>query len=173
MKNLFLFPLIFTLTLTSAAQHPWELGPEYMMPIGKGYKSNIAGLRYENFNSKTSFSLGITYHFSARDSYGGFKGYGMWAGFRNSFGDNISGSDAFVGLRVLFAFENYEGKTNLGSLMFTPMGEVGWHFLFGDHFFTTPSVGYGYQIKVTKEHNTRDQDEGGRIIPGLAAGYRF
>ena len=173
MKNLFLFLVISAVTLTSSAQNPWELGGEYMMPIGKGYKSNIAGLRYETFNNKTSFSIGITYHFSPRDSYGGFKGYGMFAGIRNSFGDNISGSDAFVGLRVLFAFENYEGKTNLGSLMFTPIGEVGWHFLFGDHFFTTPSIGYGYQIKVTKEHNTRDQDEGGRIIPGLAAGYRF
>ena len=173
MKNLFLFLLISALSLTSVAQNPSELGADYMMPIGKGYKSNIAGVRYENFNSKTSFSIGITYHFSARDSYGGFKGYGMWAGFRKSFGDNISGSDGFIGLRALFAFENFEGKTNLGSLMFTPIGEVGWHFLFGDHFFTTPSVGYGYQIKVTKEHNTRDQDEGGRIIPGLSAGYRF
>lgn len=173
MKTISLLLLSPVFALSVSAQHPWELGPEYMMPIGKGYKSNIAGLRYENFNSKTSFSIGITYHFSARDSYGGFKGYGMWAGFRNSFGDNVSGSDAFVGLRVLFAFENYDGKTNLGSLMFTPIGEVGWHFLFGDHFFTTPSIGYGYQIKVTKEYNTRDQDEGGRFIPGLSAGYRF
>jgi hypothetical protein len=173
MKNLLLFVLFFALTLISKAQNPWELGGEYMMPIGKGYKSNIAGLRYENFNSKTSFSLGITYHFSARDSYGGFKGYGLYAGFRNSFGNNTSGSNPFIGLRVLFAFENYEGKTNLGSLMFTPIGEAGYHFLFGDHFFTTPSIGCGYQIKVTKEYNTRDQDVGGRIIPGLATGYRF
>ena len=90
--------------------------------------------------------------------------------FRNSFGNNTSGSDPFIGLRVLFAFENFEGKTNLGSLMFTPIGEAGCHFVFGDHFFTTPSIGYGYQIKVTKEHNTRDQDEGGRIIPGSFGG---
>ena len=97
----------------------------------------------------------------------------MWAGFRNSFGSNTSGSKPFIGLRVLFAFENFDGKTNLGSLMFTPIGEAGYHFLFGDHFFTTPSIAYGYQIKVTKEYNTRDQDQGGRIIPGLSAGYRF
>lgn len=174
MKNLLLFLFSSALALTSAAQNPWELGGHYMIPIGKGYKSNIAGLHYENFNSKTSFSIGITYHFSARDSYGGFKGYGMWAGFRNSFGSDGYGADnAFIGLRVLFAFENFDGKTNLGSLMFTPIGEVGYHFLFGEHFFTTPSIGYGYQIKITKEYNTRDQDEGGRIIPGLAAGYRF
>jgi hypothetical protein len=31
--------------------------------------------------------------------------------------------------------------------MFTPIGEAGYHFLFGDHFFTTPSIGYGYPNK--------------------------
>jgi hypothetical protein len=47
------------------------------------------------------------------------KGYGLWAGYRNSFGDNIPVAVMpFIGLRVLFAFENFEGKTNLGSLMF-------------------------------------------------------
>jgi len=73
MKNLFLLLLIFALTLTSAAQNPSELGAEYMKPMGKGYKSNIVGVHYESFNDKTSFSIGITYHFSARDSYGGLK----------------------------------------------------------------------------------------------------
>ena len=173
MKNLVLFLVFIAFILPGYAQNPWELGAEYMMPIGKGYKSNIAGLRYENFNNKISFSAGITYHFSSRDAYGGFRGYGIYAGFRNSFGNSTSGSNPFIGLRVLFALENFEGKTNLGSLMFTPIGEAGYHFVFGDHFFTTPSIGYGYQIKVTKEYNTRDQDVGGRIIPGLAAGYRF
>jgi hypothetical protein len=144
-----------------------------MHPIGKGYKSNIVALRYEHFSNKTSFSVGFTYHFSGREAYSGFKGYGMFAGFRNSFGDNTSGSDPFIGLRVIFAFENFEGKTNLGSLMFTPIGEAGYHFVFGEHFFTTPSIAYGYQIKITKEYNSRDDDVGGRIIPGLAAGYRF
>ncbi|HET6767281.1 MAG TPA: hypothetical protein VFH08_07780 [Chitinophagaceae bacterium] len=173
MKNLVLSALVSALCLAASAQNPWELGAEYMKPIGKGYKSNIVGPRYENFNNKTSFSVGITYHFSPKDAYGGFKGYGMYAGFRQGFGHLNSDSNPFIGLRVLFAFENFEGKTNLGSLMFTPIGEAGYHFVFGDHIFTTPSIGYGYQLKVTKEHNTRDQDEGGRIIPGLSAGYRF
>ena len=173
MKNLFLLASTFILTFACSAQKPWELGAEYMRPMGKGYKSNIAGVRYENFNTKTSFSIGITYHISPRDAYGGFKGYGAFVGFRNYFGNNVNGSKLFIGARALFAFENFDGKTNLGSLMFTPIGEAGYHFVFGKHIFTTPSIGYGYQIKVTKEHNTRDQDEGGRIIPGLAAGYRF
>ena len=173
MKTISFVFLCFALTSNGFAQNPWELGGEYMMAIGKGYKSNIVGLRYENFPGKVSFNVGFTYHFSPRTSYGGFKGYGMFAGVRNSFGSNTEGSNPFIGLRVLFAFENFEGKTNLGSLMFTPIGEAGYHFLFGDHFFTTPTIGYGYQIKITKEYNTRDDDVGGRIIPGLSAGYRF
>jgi hypothetical protein len=174
MKKLILFFLGYiAFTFTCFAQNPWELGAEYMRPMGKGYKSNIVALRYENFSNKTSFSLGLTYHFSPRTSYGGSKGFGMYSGFRNSFGNNTTGSNPFIGLRVLFSFENFEGKTNLNSLMFTPIGEAGYHFVFGKHIFTTPSIGYGYTIKVTKENNSRDDDVGGRIIPGLAAGFRF
>ena len=173
MKSLILLTSTLTLTLCLSAQNPWELGAEYSKPIGKGYKSNIAALRYENFNNKIGFSVGLTYHFSPRDAYGGFKGYGLFAGFRNYFGNNARGSSPFIGLRVLFAFENFEGKTNLGSLMFTPSAEAGYHFVFGKHIFTTPTIGYGYQIKITKEYNSRDDDVGGRIIPGLSAGYRF
>ncbi len=154
------------------AQDPWELGAGYMMPMGKGYKSNIIGPRYEKYHNKTSFSIGLTYHFSAKSAYGGFQGFGAFAGFRNSFGSNPKGNP-FIGMRVLLSFENFEGKTNLNSLLFTPMGEAGYHFLFGKHLFTTPSIGYGYTLKVTREYNTRQDDEGGRIIPGIATGYRF
>ena len=173
MKSLLLLTSTLTLALITSAQNPWELGVEYAKPIGKGYKSNIAALRYETFNNKIGFSVGLTYHFSPRDAYGGFKGYGLFAGFRNYFGNNVNGNNPFIGLRILFAFENFEGKTSLGSLMFTPSAEAGYHFVFGKHIFTTPSIGYGYQIKITKEHNSRDDDVGGRIIPALSAGYRF
>ena len=171
MKLLILIFSVLFFTIKSPAQKPWELGGEYMKPIGKGYKSNIGGLRYEQFNNKTSFSIGLTYHFAPKDAYGGFRGYGLWIGFRNNFGD--SASTPFVGARLMFAFENFDGKTSLGSLMFTPMAEAGYHFVFGKHIFTTPSIGWGYQKKLTKEFNSRNDDEGGRIIPGLAAGYRF
>ena len=173
MKNLILLTSILILTFITSAQNPWELGAEYSKPIGKGYKSNIAGLRYENFSNKLGFSVGLTYHFSPRDAYGGFKGYGMFAGFRNYFGNNVNGNNPFIGFRLLFAFENFEGKTSLGSLMFTPSAEAGYHFVFGKHIFTSPTIAYGYKLKITKEHNTRDDDVGGRIIPGLSAGYRF
>ena len=173
MKNLVLSTSALFLILIGSAQNPWELGAEYSKPIGKGYKSNIAGLRYENFGNKIGFSVGLTYHFSTRDAYGGFKGYGIFAGIRNYFGNNEKGNHPFIGARVLFAFENFEGKTSLGSLMFTPSAEAGYHFVFGKHFFTSPTIGYGYQIKITKEYNSRNDDVGGRIIPGLSAGYIF
>jgi hypothetical protein len=173
MKHLILFSSFLFFAIITNAQNPWELGGEYMKPIGKGYKSNIGGLRYEKFNNKTSFSIGLTYHFAPKDAYGGFRGYGLWAGFRNSFGNNTTGSNPFIGARLMLALENFDGKTSLGSLMVTPMAEAGYHFVFGKHIFTTPSIGWGYQKKLTKEFNSRNDDEGGRIIPGLAAGYRF
>jgi hypothetical protein len=174
LKNLFLTStLTLTLTFPCTAQNPWELGGEYMRPMGKGYKSNIIAGRYENFSNKTSFSLGFTYHFSPSDAYGGFNGFGLFAGFRNSFGSSTKGSNPFIGLRVLFSFENFEGKTSLNSLFFTPMAEAGYHFVFGKHLFTTPSVAGGYTLKLTKEYNSRMDDEGGRFVPALATGYRF
>ncbi len=173
MKNLVILTLVLIVTCRSQAQNPSELGGEYSRPMGKGYKSNIGALRYENFNKKIGFSLGITYHFAPRDAYGGFRGYGIFAGIRNYFGNNEKGNLPFIGARLLLAFENFDGKTNLGSLMFTPSAEAGYHFVFGKHIFTTPTIGYGYQLKITKEYNSRNDDVGGRLIPGLSAGYRF
>jgi len=173
MQKPILVILIIFLTLACFSQKPWELGGEYMRFMGTGYNSNLAGARYESFHNKTSFSLGLTYHFSTKSAYSGSKGFGMYTGFRNYFGNNENGSNPFIGLRVLFSFENFEGKTNLNSLFFTPMAEAGYHFVFGDNFFTAPSIGYGYTIKITKEYNSRDDDTGGRIIPSLSAGFRF
>lgn len=173
MKAFILFILIITLSLQSSSQNPWELGMDYMMPIGKGYKSNIIGPRYENYNNKTSFNIGLTYHFSSNDVYGGFKGFGIYGGLRYSLGNNSTGSNPFIGARLLFSFENFEGKTNLNSLFFTPLAEAGYHFIFGKHFFTSPAIGYGYSLKITKEYNSREDDEGGRVIPAVSAGFRF
>ncbi|HET9747504.1 MAG TPA: hypothetical protein VFP97_17430, partial [Chitinophagaceae bacterium] len=97
MKSLLLVTLTSTLTVCSLAQNPWELGAEYLKPIGKGYKSNIGALRYEYFSNKIGFSAGLTYHFSPRDAYSGFKGYGLFAGLRNYFGNNANGNNPFIG----------------------------------------------------------------------------
>jgi hypothetical protein len=173
MKCFIFLIIIITIASPSFTQEPWEFGGEYMKPFGKGFKSNIAAGRYEKFKNKTSFSFGLSYHFSPGNVYGGFKGFGVFAGFRNYFGNSTTGNYPFGGLRLLLSFENFEGKTNLNSVFITPIAEAGYHFVFAKHIFTTPSIGWGYQKKLTKEFNSRNDDEGGRIIPGLAAGYRF
>lgn len=174
MQKPILFILFFTaITLEDFSQNPWEFGGEYLKTIGKVYKGNIAGARYTSYKNKNSFSIGLTYHFSSKSSYSTSKGFGMYAGFRHGFGNNPTGCNPFLGIRALFSFENFEGKTSLNSLMMTPIAEAGYHFLFGKTLYTTPFVGWGYTIKITKEYNSLDEDIGGRIMPGIGAGFRF
>jgi hypothetical protein len=45
--------------------------------------------------------------------------------------------------------------------------------LFGNNFYTTPAIGYGYSIKLSKDYNSLQEDDGGRFIPGISMGYRF
>ncbi len=158
---------------TGFAQNPAEIGGEYMRSMGQGYTNNIAAGRYETFRSKNSYSFGITYHFSSKKSYSVSKGFGIYAGYRYSFSSNINGNSPFAGARVMFSFENFEGKTSLNSLMATPVAELGYHFVFGERIFAAPAFGFGYTIKITKEYNSLDEDEGKRYIPSIAAGYRF
>ena len=174
MKKTILINVFFLVAAVAGfSQKPWEVGGELLKAIGNGYKSNIASVRYESFNNKNSVSIGLTYHFSSKASYSSSKGFGLYAGLRHGFGNNINGSNPFAGIRVLFSFENFEGKTNLNSLMCTPIFEAGYHFVFAKSLFVTPSVGWGYTIKVTKEYNSLDEDVGGRIMPAIAAGLRF
>lgn len=171
-----LIPFILFCSVTTIAaysQNPRELGAEYMRPIGKGFNGNMTGPRFETFSNSNSFTIGLTYHFSSKNSYSFSKGFGMYAGYRYSFGSNTKGNNPFAGLRVLFSFENFEGKTHLNSLMMTPVAEAGYHFIFAKRIFTSPFIAGGYTIKITKEHNSLDEDVGGRFIPGIAAGYRF
>jgi hypothetical protein len=167
--------IVVSLLITTflSAQNPWELGAEYRRTIGQGYQGNIAGIRYEKYKTKGSFNIGLTYHFSVKTAYSGSRGFGMFAGYRYHFGKDVNNSAAFAGLRLLFSFENFEGKTSLNSLLMTPSAEAGYHFIFSKSFFATPSIGYGYTIKITKEYNSMDEDVGRRIIPALAAGFRF
>ena len=176
MQKKLLLILFFSATVISAKaqEKPWQLGAEYMRSIGKGFNSAIIGARYETFPSKHSWSAGITYALSSKKSYSSYKGFGLYVGWRYAFAISSSGKgNAFGGLRFHAAFENFEGKTNLGSLMFTPMVEMGYQFVFKTHYFAAPSIGYGYKKKITKESNSLDEDEGGRILPSLSAGYRF
>lgn len=174
MKKLLSFTLvILALGFVGHAQKPFELGGEYAKSFGRGYNNNIVGLRGESFREKSSFSIGLTYHFSTSKSYSISKGFGMYAGYRYAFSDNVDGNSPFLGARVLFSFENFEGKTSLNSLMMTPTAEVGYHFMFADNFYAAPAFGCGYTIKITKEYNSLDEDEGLRFQPMVSAGYRF
>lgn len=167
-------PFVSAIAIGSKAQKPWQLGGEYIRSIGKGANSSIVGARYETFPSKGSWSVGLTYALSSKSSYSSYKGFGLYIGYRYAFAVSSSGKgNAFIGFRLHGAFENFEGKTNLGSLMFMPMGELGYQMIFSGDYFVSPSIGYGYKKKITKEHNSMDEDEGGRFLPSLSAGFRF
>lgn len=170
------FIILFTatiLTSVSWSQKPWELGAEYQRSIGKGFSDHLGGIRYESFNNKNSFSIGLQYQFSSNKSYSTSRGFALYAGYRYAFGSNTKGNNPFVGARVRFSFQNFDGKTILNSLLITPSAEAGYHFVFAKHFFGAPMLGYGYTIKLSKDYNSLDEDVGGRFLPGLSAGYRF
>jgi hypothetical protein len=168
--------MILSITsLLSRAQKPWELGGEYMRPMGKGYSGTMAGARYETYSNKLSWSAGATYNFTpGSKSYSVHKGFGLFAGMRYGFSYSGSGKgNAFGGVRVHFLFENYEGKANINGLSIMPVLEGGYHFIFKTHLFASPAVGGGYMFRITHLNNSLQEDEGGRLIPGVAAGYRF
>ncbi len=166
---------IFALLLSIFAfsQNPFELGGEYTRSIGKGYNTARAGVRAETFQNKSSFSAGFLYTLPSNKSYSVAHGFNLYVGYRYAFSNNVKGNSPFLGARVLFGLENFEGKTASNSFMLTPMAEAGYHFVFGKHIFTAPSFGYGYTIKFSKDYNSLNEDEGGRLIPSLSAGYRF
>jgi hypothetical protein len=168
---LVLFSLPASLVVHS--QNPLELGVEYQRSMGKGYYDHLAGIRGESIQNKSSFSGGIFYQFSSNKSYSVSRGFGCYAGYRYSFGSNITGNNPFIGARIRFTFQNFEGKTILNSFLITPSAEAGYHFSFAKNFYAAPALGYGYTIKLTKEYNSLDEDEGGRFLPGISTGYRF
>lgn len=172
-KTLLIFVCCYIISLSGYSQKPWDLSAEYMKAIGKGYRANIAGGRYEKFNSKNSWSIGITYNFSSNKTYSQYKGFGIYAGYRHAFSIATNGNGVFAGLRTYFTFLNYEGKTKANDLAITPMGEVGYHLKIWRHIFTAPALGYGYTIKLSHDYNSLQEDAGGRFLPGLAVGYRF
>lgn len=163
----------FAISSSLFSQGPFELGGEYMKFIGKGHNSTKVAARGESYKNKGSFSFGITYQFASAKSYSVSTGFGIFAGYRYSLGSSFDTSNAFIGGRLLFSFENFEGKTNRNSLLLTPIAEVGYHFIFAKRIFTAPSLGFGYTFKFSKDYNSLDEDIGKRFIPSLSAGYRF
>lgn len=170
---LFLIVLIIT-SLSEYAQNPLEVGAEYIRSFGKGYNHTKVAARGESFrSSKSSFSAGITYQMASYKSYSVSRGLGLYIGYRYSFTDKVYGNSPFAGARILFSLENFEGQTKNNSFFITPWAEAGYHFLFADRYFVAPSVGYGRTIKFSNDYHSLDEDNGGRVIPSLSAGYRF
>ncbi len=165
--------LFLLISLHSFSQKPKELGAEYLKTFGKGFIGNLAGARFESYSNKSSWNIAITYNFSARKTYSQYKGFGLIAGYRYALSTSTNGSSIFGGARLIFGFENFEGKTSANSLAITPMAEAGYHLVIGKRIFTTPALGYGYTLKISKDYNSLQEDEGGRVIAGLSAGYRF
>ena len=161
---------LFIFTAIGFSQTEW--GAEGQHAFGKGANDNMLGGRYEGFNGKSSWSLGLTYNFSSEKSYSQYQGFGFYFGYRYGFKLTQNGNP-FVGFRASFSFNNFAGKEKENGSTITPTFETGYHFIFGTHVFTTPAIGYGYSIKLTKPNNSLQEDEGSRFITGLALGYRF
>ncbi len=161
------------ITGTVLAQKPFEFGAEYLRYFGKGYNTSKVAARGETFNGKKSFSAGITYQFASKKAYSVSTGFGLYVGYRHAFGSNTNGNNPFGGARLMFSFENFEGKTRQNSILITPMIEAGYHLVFAKHIFTAPSLGFGYTIEFSQGFNSLDEDVGKRLIPSLSAGYRF
>lgn len=171
-KSIIFTAILFVFVIAAHSQSVSELGAEAQHAFGKGANDNMIGARYEGFKNKSSWSLGLTYNFSSKKSYSEYKGVGFYAGYRYGFHPTTNGN-GFVGFRAVFSFENFAGKEKANGSSITPTFEGGYQLLFGSHVFTTPSLGYGYSIKLNKENNSLKEDEGSRIIPGIAMGYRF
>jgi hypothetical protein len=175
MKKQYHLFIIFTLfSFSCLAQKPLEIGAEYMRLFGKGYNHTKVAARGETFSNKnSSFSAGITYQLASSKSYSVSRGFGLYFGYRYSFISTEIGNNPFAGARILVSFENFEGKSAKNNLLFTPWVEAGYHFLFANRYFASPSIGYGYTIEFSNNYNSMDEDVGRRIIPSISAGYRF
>ncbi len=165
--------LLLFITTYSTAQKPFEIGAEYIRTTGQMHSGARAAGRYESFSNKNSFSVGITAQIPSKKSYSVAHGYGLYFGYRYSFSNNIKGNTPFAGARVLFSLENFEGQTSKNSLFVTPWAEAGYHFVFGKHIYAAPCIAYGKEIKLSKDFHSLDEDNGGRLMPGISAGYRF
>lgn len=170
--NKLIATLVCLFVFISAGFSQTEWGVEGQHAFGKDANDNMVGGRYEGFNGKSSWSFGLTYNFSSQKSYSQYKGFGFYFGYRYGFNLTENGNP-FVGFRASFSFNNFAGKEKANSSTVTPEFEAGYHLIFGTHVFTTPSIAYGYNIKLTKPNNSLQEDEGNRFITSLALGYRF
>lgn len=170
---------IFFISGTGFSQNNiWDLGGEYQFNYGKNIQEHDLGIRYDGFQMKNNWNIGISVDFGRSSAKSGGEkecGYGLSFGYRYSFQSNVNGN-FFGGVRATFEFDNWKdehGKSISKEAVFVPRIETGYQFIFNTHGFTTPSLGYGYGIKLNSTGNETKGDEGSRLITGISLGYRF
>lgn len=167
---------LFCFSLVASAQT--EIGAEYQHGFGKNYHDNYLGGLYEGFAStgKSSWQVGLSYTFnsiSAEKKTYGRSGLAISAGYRYGFSYGTSGN-LVTGVRTTFSFA--KGLESERHSTFTPSLEFGYHYTFnnfGKGGFTTPSLGLGYNIKMSGDEETKENEEGPLFLIRLGAGYRF
>jgi hypothetical protein len=155
----------------------WDLGGEYQYNYGRNISEHDLGVRYDGFQNKNNWNLNLSYDIGRSSSKNGKEresGYSLSLGYRYSFQTSANGN-FFGGVRTTFEFDNWKGngKSISKESVFVPKIETGYQFIYSTHGFTTPSVGYGYGIKLNAQGDETKGDEGSRFIPGISIGYRF
>ena len=178
-KILIIFFLGVAVATTASSQNIWELGGEYQYNCGRYLSQHDLGIRYDNFQGKNDWNVGISYDFGHNKGKDGAKenGFALSVGYRYGFQYNPN-SNLFAGVRATFEFDRWkdkDGKSLSKESVLLPAAEFGYQRIYGTigHIYTTPAIGYGYGIKLNSVGDEKKADEGGRFIAGVSIGYRF
>jgi hypothetical protein len=178
-KFIWIFTALFLLSFASMSQQIWELGGQYQYNCGKNLSQHDIGIRYDGFQAKSSWNVGVSYDFGHTKSKDGAKesGFGISAGYGYGFGFKAK-SNWFSGAGLTLEFDTWkdkDGKTTSKETVLIPKIELGYQQLYGTagHFYTTPAVGVGYSMKLKSEGTENKADEGVRYLTRLQVGYRF
>lgn len=171
--------ILCLLALNGQSQNPWELGGEYRYNCGHNLSQHDFGLRYNGFQNKSSWSLGVSIDIGRTKSHDGAKecGFGLSAGYNYGFGYQNKGN-WFSGAGLTLEFDKWkdkDGKSISEETVLVPKIELGYQHLYGTlgHIYTTPAIGAGYSLKLKSEGTENKADEGARFIGRLEVGYRF
>lgn len=173
------FSQVYNTGTVTTGSKIWELGGEYQYNCGHNLSQHDIGIRYDGFQNRNNWNIGILFDCGHTKSKDGNKesGIGISAGYRYGFSYGNHGN-LFGGVRATFEFDKWkdkDGKEISKETVFVPKIETGYQYIFGTsgHIYTTPSIGFGYGIKLNATGTETKADEGGRFIPSISMGYRF
>jgi len=151
--------------------------------IGVEYKYhpgiNIAGAKYDGFQNRNNWNLGVAFIFGSKKIMSGEKGFGILAGYRYALGTSTNGN-LFAGVRTALWFNKIVGdgsgkqsSTSINkAVVFQPGIEAGYQFLF-DNGYVTPDISYDYGLRLKPDNSFKSMLAKGKIFLGLSGGYRF